>query len=183
MNTSSGLRPDAGDFLLFGQEKSHQREGRPGVARGARTLCCLLDLGGCGTRTMRPRAPTCSNSPRRHPRGQSSCSARTVPTASGATRSDSITSSRRNCVASCCAQASRFMTFAAADSTRIDASARVTHSGAVGAALLHRRSWGPARGSARDVTPLAGEFHSRRGQAGSTGYALQRATPGRPSLW
>ena len=35
--TSSGLRPDAGDFLLFGQEKSHQREGRPGVARCART--------------------------------------------------------------------------------------------------------------------------------------------------
>ena len=32
-DTSSGLRPDAGDFLLFGQEKSHQREGRPGVAR------------------------------------------------------------------------------------------------------------------------------------------------------
>ena len=42
--------PAAGDFLLFGQEKSHQREGHPGVARGARTLCCLLDLGGCGTR-------------------------------------------------------------------------------------------------------------------------------------
>ena len=45
-------------------------------ARCARTLCCLLDLGGCGTRTMRPRAPTCSNSPRRNPRGQASCSAR-----------------------------------------------------------------------------------------------------------
>ena len=61
---------------MFGQEKSHQREGRPGIARSTRTLCCLLDLGGCGTRTMRPRAPTCSNSPRRLPRGQSSCSAR-----------------------------------------------------------------------------------------------------------
>ena len=68
--------PAAGDFLLFGQEKSHQREGHPGIARGARSLCCLLDLGGCGTRTIRPRAPTCSNSPRRHPRDQASCSAR-----------------------------------------------------------------------------------------------------------
>ena len=77
-DTSSGLRPDAGDFLLFGQEKSHQREGRPGVARCARTLCCLLDLGGCGTRSSpsRKRLGLSSDSPRRHPRGQASCSAR-----------------------------------------------------------------------------------------------------------
>jgi len=62
---------------LVRPRERYQREGRPGVACAfAHTLCCLLDLGGCGTRTMRPRAPTCSNSPRRKPRGQSSCSAR-----------------------------------------------------------------------------------------------------------
>ena len=62
---------------MFGQEKSHQREGRPGVARRGRTLCCLLDLGGCGTRSAETQASRqTSNSPRRHPRGQASCSAR-----------------------------------------------------------------------------------------------------------
>jgi hypothetical protein len=62
---------------LFGQEKSHQREGRPGIARCARPLCCLLDLGGCGTRLAEPQAfRQDSDSPRRNPRAQASCSAR-----------------------------------------------------------------------------------------------------------
>jgi hypothetical protein len=44
------LRPDAGDFLLFGQEKVTKEKATP-VPRAERvTLCCLLDLGGCGTR-------------------------------------------------------------------------------------------------------------------------------------
>ena len=69
-------KPGRWCLSLVRPRESHQREGRPGIARYARTLCCLLGLGGCGTRTIRPRAATCSNSPRRHPRGQSSCSAR-----------------------------------------------------------------------------------------------------------
>ena len=69
-------KPGRWCLSLVWPRESHQREGHPGIARRARSLCCLLDLGGCGTCTMRPRAPTCSNSPRRHPGGQASCSAR-----------------------------------------------------------------------------------------------------------
>src|ERR1700690_1823026 len=50
----AGGSPAASDFLLFGQEKVHQREGHPlcrpcGVNLGRR-----LELGGSQTRTIRP---------------------------------------------------------------------------------------------------------------------------------
>jgi hypothetical protein len=47
--TSSGLRPDVGVFLLFGQKKVTKEKAAP-VSRASHSLCCLLDLGGCGTR-------------------------------------------------------------------------------------------------------------------------------------
>jgi hypothetical protein len=42
VNTSSGLRPDAGDFLLFGQEKVTKEKAAP-VSRAVRVPCaaCL----------------------------------------------------------------------------------------------------------------------------------------------
>jgi hypothetical protein len=53
LNTSSGLRPDAGTFLLFGQEKGTKEKAAPVSRAMARTLCCLLGLGGCGTHSVR----------------------------------------------------------------------------------------------------------------------------------
>ena len=53
-------------FSCSAKRKVTKEKAAP-VSRASHSLCCLLDLGGCGTRTMRPRAPTCSNSPRRNP--------------------------------------------------------------------------------------------------------------------
>ena len=75
--TSSGLRPDAGDFLLFGQEKVTKEKAAP-VSRAERVPCAAC-LTSAAVELVRPRQKTSrpdSNSPRRHPRGQASCSAR-----------------------------------------------------------------------------------------------------------
>jgi len=39
---------------LFGQEKVTKEKAAP-VSRVARSQCCLLGLGGCGTRSQGPR--------------------------------------------------------------------------------------------------------------------------------
>jgi hypothetical protein len=61
MNTSSGLHPDAGTFLLFGQEKGTKEKAAP-VSRAVRVPCaaCLtsaaVELARCAQ--GRPRAQT-----------------------------------------------------------------------------------------------------------------------------
>ena len=77
-STSSGLRPDAGDFLLFGQEKVTKEKATP-VSRAWRVPCAAC-LTSAAVELAQFRAASASglssNSPRRHPRGQESCSAR-----------------------------------------------------------------------------------------------------------
>jgi hypothetical protein len=49
-----GGSPGAGDFHLRGQERSHQREGRPGESRLTASPVLLDEPGGCGTRALYP---------------------------------------------------------------------------------------------------------------------------------
>ena len=77
LNTSSGLRPDAGTFLLFGQEKGTKEKAAP-VSRAARVTCaaCLasavVELAQSEPRA--PRTELRQSSPTT--RGQASCPAR-----------------------------------------------------------------------------------------------------------
>jgi len=95
-NTSSGLRPDASDFVSditcaraqislrrncvvsCSTRRKVTKEKAAPVSRAVR-FPCAARLTSAAVELVRPRQKTCrpdSNSPRRHPRGQASCSAR-----------------------------------------------------------------------------------------------------------